>query len=75
MFYLSGELIVNPETFVICRKLLKKDGKILLSTEANRKTIEEFIKTEKVKLPSDFIFEIIDIPDNFEKTAILLSKI
>lgn len=75
MFYLSGELVTNPRTFQSCEKLLKKDGKVVLSTEADRETIEKIISDEGVKLASGFSFEIIDVPNNFEKTIILLKKV
>ncbi|MDD4610529.1 MAG: hypothetical protein PHU73_01040 [Patescibacteria group bacterium] len=75
MFYLSGELVTNQQTFKVCEKLLKKDGKIVLSTEADRKTIESIIGNGNFKLPSGFSFEIIDVPNNFEKTVIILNKV
>ncbi|MBI4652901.1 hypothetical protein HY750_01475 [Candidatus Kuenenbacteria bacterium] len=41
MFYLSGELVMNPKTLQVCEKLLKKDGRCMFSTEANRSTIKK----------------------------------
>jgi len=75
MFYLSGELVINPQTFQICEKLLKKNGKIMLSTEADRTTVEKIIINGNFKLPSNFSLEIIDVPNNFEKTIIILNKV
>ncbi|KKP33161.1 MAG: hypothetical protein UR23_C0049G0003 [Candidatus Roizmanbacteria bacterium GW2011_GWA2_32_13] len=75
MFYLSGELVINPQTFQVCEKLLKKDGCIVLSTEADRATIEKIINDGHFQLPSCFSIEIIDVPNNFEKTIIILKKV
>ncbi|OGI66260.1 hypothetical protein A3A95_02005 [Candidatus Nomurabacteria bacterium RIFCSPLOWO2_01_FULL_39_18] len=74
MFCLSEELIINPDTFKICQKLLKENGKILLSTEVDKATVEKFINDGKFVLPDGFSYEIVDVPDNFEKTLIIFSK-
>lgn len=75
MFYLSGELVSNPQTFQVCEKLLKQDGNVILSTEADRATVEKIIDDGHFQLPSGFSSEIIDVPNNFEKTIILLKKV
>ncbi|OGY93841.1 MAG: hypothetical protein A2406_00620 [Candidatus Komeilibacteria bacterium RIFOXYC1_FULL_37_11] len=74
MFYLSGELISNPETLKTCEKLLKTNGQMILSTEADRAHVEEILASGNLKLPTNFSWEIIDVPNNFEKTIILLTK-
>lgn len=75
MFYLSGELVSNPQTFQVCEKLLKQNGNIVLSTEANRAIVEKIINDGHFQLPSGFSSEIIDVPNNFEKTIIILKKV
>ncbi len=74
MFYVSGELAINPTTFHICKRLLKKEGKIILSTEADKAAVEDIINKGGFVLPDGFSYEIIDVPNNFEKTVIILSK-
>ena len=74
MFYLSGELISNQETMKTCEKLLKTNGQMILSTEADRATVEATISSGSLKLPANLSWEIIDVPNNFEKTIILLTK-
>ncbi|MBT4209432.1 MAG: hypothetical protein HOE19_00715 [Candidatus Komeilibacteria bacterium] len=74
MFYLSQELITKPETFEICQKLLKKDGQMVLATEADRASVEQIIASGAINLPAGLSYEIIDLPGNFEQTIILLNK-
>lgn len=68
-FYLSLVMFSQAETFKTLERLLKKDGTILLSTEASAGEAEAFFENKK-EIP--FSYEIIEIPDNFEKTVILL---
>jgi len=75
MFYLSGELVSNPQTFQVCEKLLKQDGNVILSTEVDKETVEKMISEGHFQLPSGFSLEIIDVPNNFEKTIIILKKV
>lgn len=75
MFYLSGELVSNPQTFQVCEKLLKQSGNIILSTEVSKEKVEKIINEGHFQLPSGFSSEIIHVPDNFEKTIILLKKV
>jgi hypothetical protein len=73
MFYLSIELISISNTFEVCKKILKQKWKILLTTQANKNEVEEYMKGINLKT-FWFSIEIIDIPNNFERTAILLIK-
>ncbi|MFA6307360.1 MAG: methyltransferase domain-containing protein [Patescibacteria group bacterium] len=75
MFYLSEELVSKEKTFQMCEQLLKKNGQIVLATEADRATVETIISSGNIKLPANFSVEIIDLPNNFEKTVIILTKI
>lgn len=72
IFYLSLTMVSQPETFQTLQKLLKKDGTVLLSTNADIQEVQTFLENNTI---SDyFIYEIIQVPDNFEKTAILLKS-
>ena len=64
----------KPETFEICQKLLKKDGQMVLATEADRASVEQIIASGAINLPAGLSYEIIDLPGNFEQTIILLNK-
>lgn len=70
IFYLSLEMVSKPETFQILHRLLEKDGKILLSTEASVEEVKLFLENSPIK--DSFNYEILEVPDNFEKTAIIL---
>lgn len=70
VFYLSLKMVSQPETFKILEKLLKKDGTVLLSTEASAKEVQVFL--ENSPIPLSFSYEIVEVLNNFEKTAILL---
>ncbi len=70
LFYLSLEMVSRMKTFETLQKLLKKDGTVLLATEANIEDVQAVLKSNFI--PVSFSHEIIEVPDNFEKTAILL---
>lgn len=70
LFYLSLQMVSSPETFQTLQKLLKKDGTILLSTEASVQEVQAFL--ENSQIPISFTYEIIEVTNNFEKTTILL---
>ncbi len=70
MFYLSGELVRDPDTFIICKRLLKEGGAMLLSTEASITEVRHVIT--QIPVPFDTV-ELFEIEGSFEKTAILLS--
>ena len=72
MFYLSEELVTNPKTFKTCKKLLNPNWNILLSTEVSKEKVMSFINSGKVNFDG-FNYKIIEIPNNTEKTAIILS--
>ena len=70
VFYLSLGMISEAETFKTLQKLLKKDGKVLLATEASVEEVRAFF--EHHTIPVSFSYEVVKVPDNFEKTAIIL---
>lgn len=69
MFYLSEALIISPETFTVCRQLLRKEGMILLSTQASIDVVRERLKS----FPLFFKVNLIEIQGNFEQTVIILT--
>jgi SAM-dependent methyltransferase len=70
LFYLSLQMVSQPGTFQTLQKLLKKHGTVLLSTNASIQEVKAFLGNSPILL--SFTYEIIEVPDNFEKTAILL---
>ena len=56
LFYLSLEMVSQPETFQTLQKLLKKDGIVLLSTEASIQEVQAFL--ENSPIPISFTYEI-----------------
>jgi tRNA A58 N-methylase Trm61 len=74
MFYVSLTMLNEAKTWSTLSRLLKQDGKILISTQANKKQVEDMIiQFRKAPFLVPFDFEIIEVPNNFEKTMIILS--
>ncbi len=67
MFYLSNALISDPATFLVCKSMLRKGGRMLLSTQAPASVV----RARLVELNPPFQTEVIEIPGNFEQTAII----
>ena len=69
IFYLSGEMIADPRTLQTCGKLLREGGQILLSTEVGKNIVQQHLSAMEVH----FRVKILEVPKNFEQTAIILS--
>lgn len=69
-FYLSGEMVNNPLFLSKAKSFLKNGGKILLSTQVSNEEVTEWLNRNQIK---DKQVQVIDVPNNFEGTAILLS--
>lgn len=67
-FYVSKKMVLDMESFNVFKKLLKKDGIVLISTEAETAYVKSFLKNNI----NSFDFKVIEVPDNFEKTAVIL---
>lgn len=72
MFFVSGQMFAQPQICENCKSLIGENGKILVTSEVTRSEAEDFLK--KYSFWVDYFdCEIIDIPNNFEKIAMILS--
>lgn len=69
LFYLSGAMIQDPALLGKCQRLLSDTGNVLAATEAPKEQVKAVLDALKISG-----YEIIDIPHNFEKTAIIIKK-
>ncbi|MCX6722331.1 MAG: class I SAM-dependent methyltransferase [Candidatus Staskawiczbacteria bacterium] len=70
VFYVGPAIVDKEGAFEKFKSLLKENGKILVATNAGKAETEKWLEAH----PIPFSHKIIEVPDNFEKTAIILEQ-